>query len=61
MKVTILHSADSETAACKDEAGNAPFGEFACWGGVDGSVILRLLFETDIEGSKLFSYNRGGT
>ena len=41
---------DSETAACTGMAGNAPFGEFACWGGVEGSVIPRLLLETDIEG-----------
>ena len=46
----MLHSANCETAACKGKAGNAPFGGFACWGGVDGSIILRPLFETDIEG-----------
>ena len=46
----MFHSADSETAVCKGKAGNAPFGGFACCGGVDGSIIPRLLFETDIEG-----------
>ena len=61
MNVTMLHSADSETAACKDKADNAPSGEFACWGGVNGSVIPRLIFETDIEGCELFGCNRGGT
>lgn len=61
MVVTMLHSADFETAVCKGKAGNAPFGGFACWGGVDGSKIPRLLFETDIEGWKLFYCNRGGT
>ena len=54
MNITMLHFADSETAACKDKAGNAPFGEFACWGGVEASVIPRLMFETDIGGWKLF-------
>ena len=61
MNVTMLHSAYSETAACKDKAGNAPFGEFAYWGGVDVSEIPPLIFETDIEGWKLFGCNRGAT
>lgn len=61
MYVTMLHSTDSETAACKGKAGNAPFGEFAYWGGVDGSVIPSLIFETDIEGWTLFGCNRGGS
>jgi hypothetical protein len=61
MNVTMLHSTDSETAVCKGKAGNALFGEFACWGGVDGSVIPRHIFETDIEGWKLFGCNRGGS
>lgn len=46
----MLHSAESETAVCKGKASNAPFGKFAYYGGVDGSIIPRLLFETDIEG-----------
>ena len=61
MNVTMLHSTDSETAACKGKAGNALYGEFASWGGVDGSVIPRLVLETDIEGWKLSGCNRGGS
>lgn len=61
MNVTMLHSADYETAVCKVKADNAPFGRFACCGGVDGFIIPRVLSETDIEGGKLFCCNRGGT
>ena len=61
MDVSMLHSAESETAVCKGKAGNAPFGGFACYGGVDGSIIPRLLFKTDIKAWRLFCCNRGGT
>ena len=50
MDVTMLHSANFETAVCKVKAGNAPYGGFACCGGVDGFIIPRVLSETDIEG-----------
>ena len=58
MDVRLLHSAYSETAACKDKAGNATFGEFAYRGGMDESVILRLMFDTEIRRMSPFGRNR---
>ena len=57
----MLQSADYETAVCIVKADNAPFGGFACCGGVDGFIILRVLSETDIEGWERFCCNCGGT
>ena len=58
MDVRLLHSAYSETAACKDKAGNATFGEFAYRGGIDESVFLWLMFDTEIRRMSPFGRSR---